>query len=396
MQENKEIQVVNTVQFDSFRILAEIIRFKYLIIIFTLITTAVMGVYIFSEPNWYASTANLIPPKSSGSAFEGMMGNLSSTLRNFGLSKVGPKTDGSYSMSILLDNRTVKDSIIKKYQLRKLYDMPKAKNDEVRLAFQENLSVTTELDGNYTVTILDTDPKRAAAMVTDYVEISNNMAKEVFQAESKLNRSYLESRINSTDSVLSATSKLLEVFSKKYQVFMPETQAKSISQALIDLKSEIIKQEISLQLMTNRYGATDPMTSMQKQVLDQMKEKLNDAETKPGFGGNFAVNDAAEVGIQFMKLYTEFETFTKVKAFLLPMLEEQRINENRDTRSFIVLDKASVPDKKLKPKRSLYLLGAFLGSMVLSIVIVLLIVGFKDFKKRYNENAKQIRNEKSS
>ena len=176
---------------------------------------------------------------------------------------------------------------------------------------------------------------------------------------------------------------------------MPETQAKSISQALIDIKSDIIKQEINLQLLTNRYGPADPMTSMQKQVLDQMKEKLSDAETKPGFGGNFAVNDAAEVGIQFMRLYTEFETFTKVKAFLLPMLEEQRINENRETRSFIVLDKASVPDKKFKPKRSLYLLGAFFGSMVLSIVIVLLIIGFKDFKKRYNQNVQNIKNEKA-
>ena len=395
MQENNEIRGENAVQFDSFRVLAEILRFKYLIIIFTLLVTAAMGVYIFTQPNWYASTTNLIPPKSSGSAFEGMMGNLSSTLRNFGLSKIGPKTDGSYSMSILLDNRTVKDSIIRKYQLRKLYDMPKAKDDEVRLAFQENLNVTTELDGNYTVTVLDTDPIRAAAMATDFVEISNGLAKEVFQTESKLNRAYLESRIQSTDSVLSATSRLLEVFSKKYQVFMPETQAKSISQALIDIKSDIIKQEINLQLLTNRYGATDPMTSMQKQVLEQMKEKLSDAETKPGFGGNFAVNDAAEVGIQFMRLYAELETFTKVKAFLLPMLEEQRINENRDTRSFIVLDKASVPDKKFKPKRSLYLLGAFFGAIVLSIVVVLLIAGAQDFKKRYILNVQKIKNEKA-
>ena len=395
MQENNEIRGENAVQFDSFRILAEIIRFKYLIIIFTIVATAAMGYYIFTQPNWYSSTINLIPPKSSGSAFEGMLGNLSSTLRNIGLTKIGPKTDGSYSMSILLDNRTVKDSIIRKYQIRKLYDMQKAKEDEVRLAFQENLNVTTELDGNYTVTILDTDPNRAAAMATDFVEIANGLAREVFQAESKLNRSYLDSRIQSTDSVLSATSRILEIFSKKYQVFMPETQAKSISQALIDIKSDIIKQEINLQLLTNRYGPADPMTSMQKQVLDQMKEKLSDAETKPGFGGNFAVNDAAEVGIQFMRLYTEFETFTKVKAFLLPMLEEQRINENRETRSFIVLDKASVPDKKFKPKRSLYLLGAFFGSMVLSIVIVLLIIGFKDFKKRYNQNVQNIKNEKA-
>lgn len=395
MQENIQISNQKENEFDSFKLLAEIIRFKYLILLITLLCTVAMTIYMLYQPNYYVSTANLIPPKSSGSAFEGLMGNLSSTLRNFGLTKIGPKTDGSYSMNILLDNRTVKDSIIKKYKIRELYDMKTAKEDEVRSAFQENLNVTTELDGNYTINIIDTDPVRAAAMVTDYVEICNNIAKNVFQAESKLNRTYLESRIKSTDSVIKSTSSMLETFSRKYQVFMPETQAKSISQALIDIKSEIIKQEINLQLLTNRYGASDQVTTMQRQVLDQLKSKLEEAQSKPGFGGNFAVNDAAGVGLTFMNLYTELETFTKVKAFLLPLLEEQKINENRETRSFIVLDKASIPDKKLKPKRSLFILGAFFGSLILSIGIILIVVSISDFKRRFKLNQELIRAHKS-
>ena len=395
MQENIQISNQKENEFDSFKLLAEIIRYKYLILLITLLCTVAMTIYMLYQPNYYVSTANLIPPKSSGSAFEGLMGNLSSTLRNFGLTKIGPKTDGSYSMNILLDNRTVKDSIIKKYKIRELYDMKTAKEDEVRSAFQENLNVTTELDGNYTINIIDTDPVRAAAMVTDYVEICNNIAKNVFQAESKLNRTYLESRIKSTDSVIKSTSSMLETFSRKYQVFMPETQAKSISQALIDIKSEIIKQEINLQLLTNRYGAADQVTTMQRQVLDQLKSKLEEAQSKPGFGGNFAVNDAAGVGLTFMNLYTELETFTKVKAFLLPLLEEQKINENRETRSFIVLDKASIPDKKLKPKRSLFILGAFFGSLILSIGILLIVVSISDFKRRFKLNQELIRAHKS-
>jgi uncharacterized protein involved in exopolysaccharide biosynthesis len=82
-------------------------------------------------------------------------------------------------------------------------------------------------------------------------------------------------------------------------------------------------------------------------------------------------------------MFAEYETYTKVKAFLLPMLEEQKINAYRKTFSFIILDEAVPPDVKDGPRRSLYLLGAFFGSLFLGILFVVVLVQYKELMSRF-------------
>ena len=370
-------------EFNSMKIISAIFRFKYFIIIFTILVTAAMAAYWFSQPNWYKSTVNLVPPKASGSAFESMMGNISSTLRNFGITKIGPKTDNSYSLNVILVSRTVKDSIIRKYNLRKIYQMEKAKAEELRAAFDENLDITVEMDGNYTISISDTDPVRASVMTNDYVDIANQLSMDIAKREASYNRNYLETRIKAIDSALAQTSDSLSKYSSKYQIYQPEEQATSIGKALIDIKSEIIKQEINLELMRVTYGENDPLTKVQERIIAELKNKLSSAENEPGFAGKFSMNQATGVGIEYMRLYSDYETAAKVKAYLGPILEEQKINEYRDTKAFLVLDKAIPPDKKDRPKRSVYIAGAFFGSIVLSVMFVVISVQINDFRKKY-------------
>lgn len=376
--------------FDSMKLLHIALKHKYFIIIFVALVTTGTSVYWFLQPNYYSSTTNLLPPKSSGSAFESMMGNISSTLRSFGLSKIGPKTDGSYSPSVLLESRTLKDEIIKQFNLRSVYRMEKAKYEDLLKAFEENLNIQTELDGNFTITITDEDPKRAAAMSNKYAVLANTISEKVFQEESRLNIDYLEKRLSSADSVLTFVGDSLQKFSRIYKIFQPEEQAINVGKAFIELRTEIIKQEIQLELLKNRYGEKDPLTQMQSQVIQELKSKLNQAEEEPGFSGNFTLGNAAKVGIEYMRLYTEYETFTKVKAFLMPMLEEQRINEFRNTVSFIVLDPAVPADKKSGPRRSLYIAGAFLGSTLLGLLFILLLEGYRDLRRKYKEYLKEL------
>jgi capsule polysaccharide export protein KpsE/RkpR len=262
--------------------------------------------------------------------------------------------------------------------------MEKAKEDQVRDAFRERLDVTVELDGNFTISVVDVDPKRAAAIANAYVDVANDVSERIFRRESRLNRKYLENRLRSTDSVLTFLADTLQKFSRIYKIYEPEKQAQNVGKALIDLRAEIIKQEITLELMKNRYGESDPQTSMQREVIEELKSKLNDAENLPGFSGNFSLKNATKVGLEYTRMFAEYETYTKVKAFLLPMLEEQKINAFRKTFSFIVLDEAIPPDVKDGPRRSLYLMGSFFGSFFLAIVFIAFLVQYRELMSRYN------------
>lgn len=364
---------------------AVLIRYKWFILLFTLIGTIVAAVVAFIMPNWYSSTVNVVPPKSTSLGFEGMMNNLSSTLKDIGLTKLGGKGEGAYSLLVILDSRTVKDSIIKKYNLMERYEIETGRMVDARKAFEENLEIEAEKEGNYTITITDKDPKVAAMMANDYVEIANNLAQNLFNWESRINREYLQKRIAATEENITRISDSIRIYSQSKLIFSPQDQAKALSTALIDFKAELMKQEIILDLLTNKYGKDDPYTVMQTGVINQLKTQLSNAQNQPGFGGNFALNKAAEVGIEFMRLYAEFETLNKVKAFLIPMLEEARLNEIRQTQSFFIVDKAIPPDKKIKPKRSLIILGSAVGLLLLSVIFTLVFNSYKSFSKQVKE-----------
>jgi capsule polysaccharide export protein KpsE/RkpR len=119
-------------------------------------------------------------------------------------------------------------------------------------------------------------------------------------------------------------------------------------------------------------------------MVNILKQKLEDAKSQPGFAGNFSLENATGVAMEYLRLTTEFETFTKVKNILMPMLEEARIEETRNTQNLIIIDPPFPADKKVKPKRSLFVVGFFIGSFVLCSMFVVMLDGYSKFKKKYN------------
>jgi tyrosine-protein kinase Etk/Wzc len=379
--ENKEINKTEK-EFDSMIIISEIFKWKWFIIGFTILIGIASTFYAYNLPNWYSSTLSMVPPKSSGSMLEGALGNISSALKEFGMTKLGGKSGESYSYLVVLNSRSVKDSIIRKYNIQNSYEMQNERFSAVREAFESNLEINLETEGNYTITILDKDANRAVEMVTDYYNLSNDMAKSIFRTESRVNREYMESRLKTTEDALNDISSKLEKYSADKSIISPIEQAKAVSQAISELKADQIKQDIILHLLKNKYGENDPYTQMQKTALDELNKKVTDIETKPGFAGNFPLTKATEVGINYMKLYAQYETFTKVKAFLLPMLEDAKLNEQRETYSLFVLDKPIPADKKAKPKRSVIIAGATIGGFAFAVLVVILIYNLRIFRRK--------------
>lgn len=379
----------NDTSFDSMYILYLLLRFKWIIIAFVIIVTAAAGIIAFRMPNKYTATVNTVPPKTSGSAFENAMGNLSSALKDFGLTKLGGKSEGAYSFLVILDSKSVKDSIIRKYDFRKIYDIEESRPSLVVKQFEDNLEITAEAEGNYTISFTDEDPKRAAEVANLYVSVANSVSQKLFHEESSVNMLYLEDRLNGINSAINLISDSLQMYSSKKLVFSPLDQAKSISTALAELKAEVMKQEIVEQMMVNRFGADDPYTLQQRTIINGLKKQLSSATTEPGFAGNFPVNTAAKVGMEFMRLYAEFEAYNKVKAFLLPMLEESKLNVSRNTQTLFVVDKALPPDRKSAPKRSLILAGTFMGSFVLIVLIIIIFDFFRDVTRKYRSKKQE-------
>ena len=83
---------------------------KWLLIILTICSGIIAYGISWTLPNWYASTVTFVPPNNANSMISGMMGNVSSALKDLGLGKMNKGE--SYSYMVVLNSRSLMDTLI--------------------------------------------------------------------------------------------------------------------------------------------------------------------------------------------------------------------------------------------------------------------------------------------
>lgn len=345
-------------------------RSKYLIMIMMIIAGVVSAGIAWNMPTWYKATVSIVPPNNPGGMLGGMLGNVTSALKDFGLSKLGGKNE-SYTFLAVLESRSFKDSLIKQFHLAKDYELPDTNMKAIRDELKQNVEFELTSEGNYNISVFSKNPQKAAHMANQCVMIANAISIRLQRQEASTNRRYLEERLENTNKQLNKVGDSLKKLSGSTLLFSPLDQAGAVSTALAEMKAEMMKAEIQYDMLKNTLGENDPATLTQKNVLQEYRSKLFDAENKTGFAGNFTLRDAMGIGVKYAHFYAEFEALTKVKVFLKPMLEQAVLDEFKDSPTMYVLDEAVTPQTKSRPQRSLIVAGSVFGTFILMCTIVI-------------------------
>ncbi len=118
--------------------------------------------------------------------------------------------------------------MISKFNLSKVYDIPKWKQKDLRAEFESNVEITLEKEGNYTITVWDTDKQRAADISNAYVAAANAHFVEIFRQDNFLSKNYFDQRIQSLDSIIAALGTRLKNFSEKLCYSHPKNKLKQL------------------------------------------------------------------------------------------------------------------------------------------------------------------------
>ncbi len=377
-----------TQQFPTVDILRYLLRFKWWL--FALVAATSVGSYLYARtlPEYFKSTINCVPPSQQMGGIGGSLGGISSTLKDIGLSKLGGSSGETYEFITILFTRTIRDSMIHRFDLVREYAMEGEPMNDVRSEFDDNLEVQFHAEGNYEISIWSQDPQKSVEMCSAFVGYANEITNRIQRQEAEKSAFYLEQRIVMMDSVLTALTDSLQRYSRDYRLFSPIDQATASAKALSETKAELLKQEAILGILEQNYGTDDPQVRSTRIVVKQLGEQYERAQTQPGFAGNFALTDAAGVGASYLRLYADFEAHTKLKAFLLPSLEQAKLDINKTAPALLVVDQPVAPEKRDKPKRAFIALGAGVGSGVLFLLILMAIRGWRMmFRKADEQNA---------
>lgn len=334
------------------------------------ILTTVLGVAILSAglslllPNWYAATASVLPPKRPGGLLSLLEGGISSIFKSIpGLSGRLGGSQEAYSYLAILQSRTAMEKVIQKFDLINVYEIRKNSVEKAVKALRNNTEFDYATEGNITITVYDKDPQRAADMANYFVEQLNELSVQLGTQEARNNREFVERRYQQNMRDLKTAEDSLRAFQEKYGIYALPEQTASAIKAATELKSEAMAREVEFGIARQSLGTENPKTKALQLQLDELNKKL--LEMKYGTADWFKnkslslfvpFQNVPELGMEYIRLYREFEIQNKLMAFLLPLYEQAKIDEQKDTPVVLVLDQAIPPERKSKPRRTLIVL----------------------------------------
>jgi len=345
----------------------------------------VLGVGILSAalsllmPNWYMATASVLPPKRPGGLLSLLEGSgFSSLLRN--LPGISGKLSGgqeAYSYLAILQSRTVLERVVRRFDLMAVYDISDSSMDKTLKALSNNATFDFAAEGNIVISVLDKNPQRAADMANYFVELLNERSVQLGTQEARNNREFIERRFQQNQRDLKNAEDSLKVFQQRYGIYaLPEQTAGAIKAASL-LKAEADAKEIEMGILRRSFGEENAKVQALRLELSEINKKMGEmkfgtADWYKDRSLNLFVpfKDVPEIGAEYIRRFRDFEIQNRMMEFLLPLYEQAKIDEQKDTPVVLELDHAVPPERKAKPRRSLIVLISMAVALMFGVTWV--------------------------
>jgi len=363
-----------------------LVKWRKFIIINFLVVSIVTAAISLMLPKTYTAGTTILPPSDEGGGLgiSDFIGNL--PMAGFALGGVSEET---YIVMAILNSRNVMESIVKRFDLMKVYE---AENMELAVKMLRN-NVHVEINENGTISLStsaktgylsndaeeDEARQRATDIANAFIEELDKMNIEKKTEKARNNRVYIEERYLQNLEDLRKAEEDLRVFQKENNVVaLPEQMAASI-EAAAQIVAVINSKEIELDVMRKSLGNTHPEIVRARNELAELKKKYDEMVSgkvmeKDASGELFIpFDDVPDVGVQYYRLYREVTLQEKLLEFILPQYEQAKIQEAKDTPTIQVLDEAVPPVLRSSPKRGILVILMAFMSIFVSLVIVLII-----------------------
>lgn len=332
----------------------EVIAKRWRMIVKVTVVAFVLSIVIsLLMPNIYSSTAMILPPQQD-SGMMGMMSALTGGMASLAGDLLGKGTPADLYVGIL-NSRAVADTIIDRFKLMEVYDQ------DFRLDAYKELDKKVDIaagkkDGIISITVEDKDPKRAADMANAFVEELGNLSVKLNITGAGQNKSYLEARLAKTKVDLGRAEEALKLFQSKNKVPDVTEQAKATIQNVSELKAQLAVQEVQLDGMRRRFTDSAQEVVALKTSINSLRAQIAQAEGNTRGSSIPSVGSIPELGQEYVRLMREFKVQEAIFELLTKQYEMAKLSEAKDVSTMQIIQKATVSDKKAKPKRSLIVL----------------------------------------
>ena len=318
-------------------------------------------------PNWYTATTKILPPQQGQSSAAAMLGQLGA-LAGVGGQALGIKNPNDTFVA-MLKSRTVADNLIRKFDLKKVYDEKLMMYTRKELA--NNTNISSGKDGVITIDVDDKDPKRAADMATAYVDQLRDLTLNLAVGEAGQRRLFFETQLKKSKDDLSKAEVDLKQFQQKTGLIDPRGQAGLTVSAAASLRAQITAREVQLAAMRTFATEQNPQMLRTQEELTSLRSEMARMEKNSSTDKGDVltpVGKAPEVGLEYIRKYRDVKYYETLFELLAKQYEMARIDEARDATVIQVLDHAITPERKSRPKRALITILTALVAGFLAVI----------------------------
>lgn len=295
-----------------------------------------LGVTYFIAPTFTASTT-FMPPQQAQSGAASALASLGS-LAGLAGNAAGIGSSGDRYVA-LMQSATVSERIVDNFNLMELYGV-KFRID-ARRALAKNVRFTLgKKDGLIVVEVDDGSPQRAADIANRYVDELRRLTGTLAVTEAQQRRAFFENQLAQSRDRLAQAQQALQ--SSGFNASALKVEPKAAAETYAKLKAEVTAAEVRLQVLRGSLAEGTPEVRLQQATLAALREQLTRVEQATGAGG----------GPDYVGKYREFKYQETLFELYARQFELARADESREGALIQVVDRATPPERKSKPKRA--------------------------------------------
>lgn len=292
------------------------------------------GITLLLPPTFTARTTIISPQQQQNSA-SAALASLGALAGLAGSNVLKSPADQYVSVmqSVTIGNRIIdRFKLMDVYESRYRVDALKALNANVRInAGKKDNLITIDVD--------DDDPSRAAQMANAYVEELRWITNRLALTEAQQRRAFFEQQLQQTKTALKLAQ--LQVQKTGFTAGALKSEPKSAAEAYARAKAEIAGIEVRLGALRKTLTESAPEIQQQLAALSGLRAQLAQLEQPM----------AQSSDQDYVSAYREFKYQEALFEIFAKQFELAKMDESREGTLIQVLDAASPPEKRSKPKR---------------------------------------------
>jgi len=359
----------NNRNFNLWKMLLVLARRKLFIISFVLVCTLGAVAVALVLPKWYRAKTSILP-----SQFDQNIG-ISGNFAQFTMSSAGFElpimATPSDVYATMLKSETVGRALIDELGLLEYYRESSVQQCLSYLKDKTKVTVTGE--GVIELYFQDKDPEMSARVANGYITHLDAVNREVRAGKAKSDREFIFQRLQTTKALLDTAQARLLRFQNNNKAVDLEKQRDLALNAAAGIKTQLALTKVALDVKKKAYSVDHPEVMRLEIEVGELEHQLTMLEKGDGNDSylSMPLSEIPRLSAEYAELKSDAALQEKVYLLLTELYEEARIKEQKDTPTISILEKAYPPEIKYKPMRSIIVLLAFFGSLIVAVFVSL-------------------------